>query len=67
MAYINKGDLLVTSSGRKVIAVDSDYDRRVGGTGEYMDDWRIVPSIDVVYPDTGVQGTFRLSDVKKVS
>lgn len=67
MAYIGKGDLLVTRGGAQVIALGADYDRRVPGDGEYLEDWRIVPSVEVVYPASGVQCTMRLSDVKKVS
>jgi hypothetical protein len=67
MAYINKGDMLLTSRGEKVIATGSDYLRRVPGNGEFIDDWTIVPTVDVLYPDRGgVTGTLRLGDVRKL-
>jgi hypothetical protein len=67
MAYINEGDLLVTRGGARVIALSRDYDRRVGVDGEYLEDWRIVPSVEVLYPESGVRGVVRLAEVKKIS
>ena len=66
MAYINKGDMLLTSRGEKVIATGSDYLRRVPGSGEFIDDWTIVPTVEVLYPDRGgVTGRLQLRDVHK--
>lgn len=65
MAYINKGDLLVTARGEKVVADGSDYLRRVAGSGEFIDDWEIVPTVDVIYPERGTTGRLRLSEVRK--
>ena len=66
MAYINKGDMLLTSRGEKVIATGSDYLRRVTSGGEYEEDWTIVPTVDVLYPDRGgVTGRLQLRDVHK--
>jgi hypothetical protein len=67
MAYINEGDLLLTRGGVKVIALSRDYDRRVGGDGEYAEDWRIIPSVEILYPESGMRGVVRLGDVRKLS
>lgn len=65
MAYINKGDLLITRMGEKVIATCSDYCRTVAGSGEFLEDWTIVPTVDVLYPERGVTGRLPLADVRK--
>jgi hypothetical protein len=38
MAYIKKGDLLLLGE-RKMIAVSDDYTTRMGGGGDYENDW----------------------------
>ena len=68
MAYINEGDLLVVTTSqakRKVVATSQDYGRRRHGGGEFIDDWYIVPSVDVLDPATGQRSTLRLSEVTK--
>jgi hypothetical protein len=60
MPCIKKGNLLMTRSGEKVIAMGPEYDRRLPGSGEFIDDWTIVPSVEVLYPATGLTGTLRL-------
>lgn len=65
MAYISKGDMLVTNSGKVVIAAGSDYLRRTTSGGEYLEDWTVVPTVDTLDPETGLTGWYRLSDVRK--
>jgi len=65
MAYILKGDMILVN-GKQAIAASEDYDRRVAGTGEYIDDWSFVPSVDYVNPDTGLRGTASLRNVKRI-
>ena len=44
----------------------SDYLRRVTSGGEYEEDWEVVPTVDVLYPDRGgVTGRLQLRDVHK--
>jgi len=70
MAYINEGDLIeVKQTWRgdwaKVIATSRDYSRTVAGTGEFVEDWTIVPSVDYIDPGNGCRGTAALRDVRK--
>jgi hypothetical protein len=66
MPYINKGDLLMSRSGKKYIAASADYTKRIAGNGEYLDDWSIVGAVDVLDPETGSKSWFRLGDVTKL-
>ena len=75
MSYISKGDLIdvrwwsaeVNKWGwKKAVALTDDYVRRSPGTGEFVNDFTFIPSIDYVFPDTGVKGVARLSEVKKL-
>lgn len=66
MAYINKGDLLMSRSGKKYIAVSTDYTKRIAGSGEYLDDWSAVGAVDVLDPETGFKSWYRLSDITKL-
>jgi len=67
MAYITKGDLLMSRSGKKFIATSDDYTKRVAGSGEFLDDWSFVGAVDVLDPETGFKSWYRLGDVTKVS
>jgi len=68
MAYIKKGDLLVSKlHGTKYIAESDDYIKRVPGTGEYLDDWKFVPAVDTLDPETGRRGFMYLREVSLVS
>lgn len=67
MSYINEGDLLVDKAyGTKYIATSSDYIKRIGGTGEFFEDWRLVPAVDTLNPETGHRGFMLLREVEKV-
>jgi hypothetical protein len=64
MACIAKGDMLVTREGRKAIALGPEYDRRIRKNSEYLDDFVIVPSVSVIFPDSGDAGPIRLVDLQ---
>jgi hypothetical protein len=73
MPYISKGDLIEIkwrvgqqSTWLRAIAASDDYTRRVGGTGEFMDDYSFIPSVDYVVPEKGVSGVARLGDIRRV-
>jgi len=67
MSYINEGDLLVSKAyGTKYIATSSDYIKRMGGTGEFIEDWRFMPAVNTINPETGHRGFMLLRDVEKV-
>jgi hypothetical protein len=64
MANINEGDLLISrATGTKYIATGRDYIKRVAGTGEYLDDWSFIPSVNVINPETGSRFTVYLHEV----
>lgn len=69
MAYINKGDLIEVDYGLagwcKAIATSPDYSRTVPGSGEFVEDWSIVPSVNYIIPTTGASGTLPLRHVRK--
>ena len=70
MAYIEVGDLIeVKQSWRgdwiKVVATTQDYSRTCPGTGEFLEDWTVVPSVDYVNPANGCRGTAALREVRK--
>jgi len=68
MAYIKKGDLLLTGiSRRPMIAASDDYTKRMSGTADYENDWRFVGAVDVLDPATGKIYWWLTSDVEKVS
>jgi hypothetical protein len=64
MAYILKGDMILVD-GKQAIATSDDYIRRVAGTGEYIDDWDYIPSIEYIRPDSGLKGIAPLRIVQK--
>ena len=73
MAHINKGDLIEvknwTPAGWEwtpALAVSDDYTVRVAGDGEFINDWRFVPSVDYVIPTRASSGTSPLTYVKKL-
>jgi len=67
MSYIKEGDLLVSKAyGTKYIATSSDYIKRIGGKGECLEDWRCVPAVNTLNPETGHRGFMLLRDVDKV-
>lgn len=73
MPYISKGDLIKVRwrvgqqyTWLQAIATSDDYIRRVGGTGEFMDDYSFIPSVDYVVPEKGVSGVARLGEVCRV-
>lgn len=66
MAYIKRGDLIVTHSGLKYIAVSDDRTEIVHGSGEYVNDYRARGVVDVVVPETGAEGKLFMGDVKEV-
>jgi hypothetical protein len=65
MAYILKGDLILVD-GKQAIATSDDYIRSVPGTGEYVDDWTFVPTVEYIRPETGVTGRSPLRNVQKI-
>jgi len=68
MSYIKEGDLLASKAyGTKYIATSSDYIKRMGGTGEFLEDWCFVPAVDTLNPETGHRGFMLLRDVTKIS
>ena len=66
MAYIKKGDLLLLGE-RKMIAVSDDYTKRMGGGGDYENDWHFIGAVNLLDPTTGIITWAMTSDVKKVS
>ena len=67
MAYINKGDLLVSRyTNVKYIAESDDYVKRFAGTGEFLDDWSFELCVNTLNPEDGSRGWIRVSDVVKV-
>jgi hypothetical protein len=73
MPYISKGDLIEIKwwvdqqpAWVRAIAASDDYTRRVAGTGEFMDDYSFIPSVDYVVPEKGVSGVARLVDIRRV-
>ena len=72
MAFINKGDLIEvqwwvgTKRGwQRAVAVSDDYVRSVPGTGEFVEDWTFVPSVDYIVPDKNIRGIARLAEVRR--
>lgn len=65
MAYILKGDLILVD-GKQAIATSDDYIRSVPGTGEFVEDWTFVPSVEYMRPETGVKGITPLRYVQKI-
>ena len=73
MSYISKGDLINVRRyehgqwvWKPAVAIAADYVRSYPGTGEFVEDWTFVPSVDYALPDLGCTGIARLADVQKL-
>ena len=70
MAYINKGDMILVR-GRHAVATSSDYTKLIFDSYDYeldragFEGGSAVGAVNFMYPDTGVTGWARMSDVRK--